>query len=306
MSGFGSRTSAGAQSEAVELDYVFDFEASETVVYTGAGPFPGRVFVLHFWRAAKDRVMHLLGYEQEGHWRDPTLCMPLSHVRYYRVTHAPPHPRLPLDTTRTGHEEREDTTQHRKHAPPLEQLAYRVPLLELDHGIWELPTLKGKPIHMIDQARRFPKPPRPIVTRKHSTPPPLKKPIERTLEFVTMSTHFEHPAQAEKELAKVLAVLRQFPQLQVTVQGNFQSAAPYLVRGYGPYVRYEQDRAYSSPRVTKWPTGDEKYYSIGQIMDSRAVAIQQYLISHGIAANRVRTSRGQFTEKRTFTIIFSN
>ena len=41
-------------------------------------------------------------------------------------------------------------------------------------------------------------------------------------------------------------------------------------------------------------------------MDARARTIQQYLIRHGIDARRVHTARGQFSNRKTFTIIFSN
>lgn len=302
---FGNRTGVPAHKEKFGLHYVFDFDDAETVVYTGTGPFPGRVFLLRFWRHAKDGVMHLLGYEKDGHWRDPTRCYPDSYVRYHRRQHPLVHPPHAQPGDAAGHEQPQDTTQHRPQ--PVEQLAYRVPLLELDHGVWELPTLKGKPVHLIGNVRRFPKPPKAAVAMRFKTPPPpLNKPVDRIIEFVSMSTHFEHPSQAEQELAKLLKVLKQFPQLQVTIQGNYQMPPGYLVRGYGPYPRYEQERRLSSPYVTKWPHETESYTSIGQIMDGRARAIQQYLINHGISARRVHTSRGQFSDKKTFTIIFSN
>ena len=295
-----------ARKEAIELNYVFDFDATETVVYTGAGPFPGRVFVLNFWRHAKDGVMHLLGYRKQGHWRNPTLCYPDSYVRYYRPQHPAAHPQ-PGGREVPGHEQPQDTTQQRPQRPAsVEQLAYRVPLLELDHGVWELPTLRGKPIQVIDSALRFSKPPKANISRqRHIPPPPLNKPVDRVIEFVSMSTHFEHLSQAEQELAKLLKVLKQFPQLQVTVQGNYQMSPGYLVRGYGPYPRYEQERR-TSPYITKWPSEVESYTSIGQVMDARARTIQQYLIRHGIDARRVHTARGQFSDRKTFTIIFSN
>lgn len=189
-------------------------------------------------------------------------------------------------------------------------MAYRVPLLELDHGVWELPTLKGKPVHSIDVARKFSKPAKRITRQPPIAPPPLKKPIERTIEFVSMSTHFEHPMQADQELAKVIKVLKQFPQLQVTVQGNYQVQPwqTFLTRlpKTDSYLRTSQDRPYYKPYETKWPNGVESYSSIGQLMDNRARTMQQYIISHGINARRVHTARGHYAEKRTFTIIFSN
>lgn len=292
------------QSEAIELEYAFDFDHAETVVYTGPGPFPGRVFVLHFWRKAKDGIMHLLGYEQQGHWRDPTLCYPDSYVRYYRPAHPRPHADKP------SHQAPEDTIGLPERSPAIEQLAYRVPLLQLDHGVWELPTLKGKPLHVSNTTNRLSRPAS-SVTRRHTTPqPPLKKPIERTIEFVSMSTHFEHPMQADQELAKVIKVLKQFPQLQVTVQGNYQvnTWEKFLTRlpKTDSYLRTSQDRPYYKPYETKWPNGVESYSSIGQLMDNRARTMQQYIISHGINARRVHTARGQYAERRTFTIIFSN
>ena len=168
----------GEQSEEVEIHYDFDFDDSETVVYTGTGPFPGRVFVLRFWRHAKDGVMHLLGYRHQGHWRDPTRCYPDSYVRYYK----PQHPSAAAP---------EDSTAH--HRPsPIEQLAYRVPMLEWEPGVWELPTLKGQPAQMVANARRFPRPQSiPKVIRNK---PPLNRPLEKTIEFVAMSSHFQKNA----------------------------------------------------------------------------------------------------------------
>ena len=54
-------TRRSADRDEVALEYVFDFDECESVVYTGAGPLPGRVFLLRFWRHAKDGVMALLG-----------------------------------------------------------------------------------------------------------------------------------------------------------------------------------------------------------------------------------------------------
>lgn len=295
-----------SQSETVELQYVFDFDLHETVVYTGPSPFPPRVFVLHFWRKAKDGIMHLLGYRHQGHWRDPTVCYPDSYVRYYR----PAHTGGPGGSDKPSHKEPEDTTQFHKRSPAIEQMAYREPLLQLDHDVWELPTLKGKPAHLINTARKFSKPANNI-TRQHTpSRPALNKPIERAIEFVIMSTHFEHQTQAELELAKLIKVLKQFPQLQVTIQGNYQPPKWERFLTQLPktdsYLRTSQDRPFYKPFQTKWPTGVESYSSIGQLMDSRARTMQRYIIDHGINARRVHTARGQYTEKRTFTIIFSN
>ena len=52
-------TRRSADRDEVALE--FDFDECESVVYTGAGPLPGRVFLLRFWRHAKDGVMALLG-----------------------------------------------------------------------------------------------------------------------------------------------------------------------------------------------------------------------------------------------------
>ena len=285
-----------ARKEAIELNYVFDFDASETVVYTGAGPFPGRVFVLHFWRYAKDGVMHLLGYEKTGHWRDHTRCYPDSYVRYHR-------PQRPHSGDAPGHEQPQDAAQHRSRpALDLEQLAYRVPLLELDHGVWELPTLKGQPVHLIDTARRFPKSARnsPIPTSK----PRVKIRIQKKIEFIFDSNHFQHPTQAAQELSGIVKALKEFPQLQITIQGNFQDE--YGPRGFGAAARAAQDRRVAFPVGINWPTGLETYNSDGKLMEARARAIQQYLVGKGIAARRVHTTRGQYTKERTVTIIFSN
>ena len=189
-----------------------------------------------------------------------------------------------------------------------EQMAYRVPLLKLDHGVWELPTLRGQPVHMIGHAvKHRHKAELPI---RRIIPPPIGSPSERTIEFVSMSTHFEHISQADQELAKVIKVLKQFPQLQVTIQGNFQVQAweKFLTRlpKTDSFLRTSQDRPFYRPYVTKWPHEVESYNSHGQIMDSRARTIQQYLISHGINARRVHTARGQYATRKTFTIIFSN
>ena len=293
----------GAPGEAVELHYDFAIDDSETVVYTGAGPFPGRVFVLRFWRHAKDGIMHLLGYRHQGHWRDPTICYPDSYVRYYRPQH-PPGPRPPGDSP---HQEPHDSTDHRR-ADSFAQMAYRVPLLEWEPGVWELPTLKGQPVHMIDNARRFPNPPKVILTRRKPVPPPpLGTPLQKTIEFVALSAHFQHTLRAEQELSGIVKVLKQFPRLHVTIQGNLaNSFVPPTLLGFGAAARADQNLRFDTPAITQWPNGAESYLSNGQVMDSRARTIQQYLLRQGIDARRVTVQRGQYMTKRSVTIIFSN
>ena len=316
ITSFANRTGHRSHKEEIELQYAFDFTQDETVVYTGPVPFPGPVFVLHFFRHAQDGIMNLLGYKKDGEWRDPTKCLPFSHVTYHRrqrpLKHTP-HTQ-PGDATgqedAPGHEQAQDTIEdYRQLDSGFEQMAYRVPLLKLDHGVWELPTLRGKPAHMIDYAVKSPHKAKPRISK--TTPlPAVGKPIERTIEFVRMSTHFEPLSMADQELAKVIKVLKQFPQLQVTIQGNYQVQAweKFLTRipKTDSFLRTRQDRPFYKPYVTKWPHEVESYNSHGQIMDSRARTIQQYIINHGINARRVHTARGQYATRKTFTIIFSN
>ena len=312
---------AGSCTDAVELHYVFDFSAFESVIYTGPGVFPGRVFLLRFWRHAKDGLMSLLGYKHQGHWRDPTRCYPNSYVRYFKPLHAqhpvPHRAGEPQDTTGgPGHEERQDTTGgHRHHEEPqdttqqrqrpgIDQLAYRVPMLELEPGVYELPTLSGKPVHMLEIAQTFP---RLIKKDGAAIAPPLNVPTQKVILFAGASAHFDRQAQAEHELSGVVKVLQQFPLLRVTIQGNFaKRITSEKLRGFGPGARADQNALLPYPLRRRWPTGVEEYHSIGEVMDSRAQTIRQYLLRNRIAPQRVITRRGQYTERATITLIFSN
>ena len=105
----------------------------------------------------------------------------------------------------------------------------------------------------------------------------------------------------------IVKVLKQFPQLRVTIQGNLANSfvAPNLL-GFGSAARADQNKLFDAPVTTRWPTEVESYSSNGQVMDQRARTIQQFLLRNGIAARRIITQRGQYTTKRSVNIIFSN
>ena len=105
----------------------------------------------------------------------------------------------------------------------------------------------------------------------------------------------------------IVKVLRQFPQLRVTIQGNLaNSFVPPNLLGFGSAARADQNLRFAAPATTQWPNGAENYLSNGQVMDERARTIQQFLVRNGIAVRRITMQRGQYMTKRSVTIIFSN
>lgn len=288
--------SLSTQTDEVALDYVFDFDASESVLYTSApGPFPGRVFLLRFWRHAKDGVMYLLGYKHQGHWRDPTRCYPGSFVRYYKPNHSEHRAPEPADSSDT------------ERRPGIAPLASREVMVELEPGMYELPkSLAMAHLNNHFVAHTFPKPPRKVVPTVGR--PSVNTPIEKSIVFKDVSAQFRNLAQVDTELSGILKVMRQFPQMRLTLQGNVDgptNMAPALY-GRGPAARAFQD----APNRMSAPGSTERYGTIGQLIDARAQAIKQYLVDHDIPASRITCSRGrifpQQQTRRSVTIIFSN
>jgi hypothetical protein len=306
-SSFPARSPFPAPPEAVALDYAFDFGATEHVMYVDTWPFPRRVFLLDFWRRGKDGIMRLLGYDRVGSWRDPTHCHYPSLVHYLphrRFEQRPPGAASPLP----GHPAPPDTTR-----PPvaIAPLPFRLPTVQLEPGVFEIPqALVGMPLSLVVQnsPQHFPK--RKIllpIKRPVADLLPVNTPIQKSVVFVPLSAHFQNQTQAEHELSGVLKVMKQFPQLHVTIEGNFANTlVPPTLLGFGPAARADQNARFQSPMETKWPTGIESYNSNAAIMESRAQTIRQYLIRNGISPRRVTAKRGQYTRQRSVTIIFSN
>lgn len=271
--------------------------------------FPRRVFLLDFWRRGKDGIMRLLGYDRVGSWRDPT------HCHYPSLVHYLPHNRFghsklvnpPASPDSTA---ARDTTTTR---PPvaIAPMPFRLPAVQLAPGVFEVPQqLTGMPLSLVvhspshhSHSRRG------IMSAKRLlfVKPPIDTPIQKSVVFVPLSAHFQNQTQAEHELSGVLKVMRQFPQLHVTIEGNFANTlVPSTLLGFGPAARADQNARFSSPIETQWPTGIERYNSNAAVMESRAKTIRQYLIRNGIAPHRITASRGQYTRQRSVTIIFSN
>ena len=118
-------------------------------------------------------------------------------MRYYR-------PNQPAPAGPNGSERSDvppDSSGFRR-SSPIEQMAYRVPVVELEPGMFELPTLKGQPVQVVNAARVFPRLPKPAPARQSVTHrPPLNTPVQKTIEFVALSAHFQKPQQAEQALA---------------------------------------------------------------------------------------------------------
>ncbi|UOQ73559.1 hypothetical protein [Hymenobacter cellulosilyticus] len=291
-----------SEADSIELEYEFDFSESDSVLYTGnAGPFPGRVFLLRFWRHAKDGVMHLLGYEKQGHWRDPTLCYPNSFVRYYKPNHREPHDREPQDRD-SG----------------IDRLASRPVLVELEPGMYEVPNSLARlpmrrasaltagvvPVKRAVATRQAAEPKKPPLPKR----PPLNTPIQKNILFGGFSTHFRNPAQAEEVLAGIVKVLKQFPELHITLEGSMDGPRDLdpKLRGRGPAARAYQN----APNVMKSIGGAETFNSLGHFMDARVQAIKRHLVSKGISPERITCTRGEIypeqATKRKVTVIFSN
>lgn len=277
----GKSGAAAASQDAVALEIEFDFEEEAEVLYLGSGPGP-RTFLLRFWRHGKDGIMHLLGYRKQGAWRDPTVCYPHSFVRYYKPNHAP-----------------EDDDRPN----PVARLAYRESLIELEPGMYEVPAHLAKvPVPAaapVRVARTFPTSTRakPLTRR-----PQVGVPVHKQIGFKDLSVHFQQLGQADRELAGVVAVMKHFPELHLTLRGNAEASptTPPHLMGRGPIARASHD--FPFPIVT----GDERYSSFGHLMDARARAIKEYLVRKGVPAHRITCERGErLREKRSVTIIFS-
>lgn len=296
----------GTREDAVALHYVLDFEASESVLYTGPGVFPGRVFLLRVWRHGKDGIMHLLGYDKEGHWRDPTICYPSSYVRYMK---RPPHPAgLPHLPPPHEHHDRDSTDTADDNSP----LASRPVMVELEPGVFELPTsltgvLPHSHPHPVIIGQHFTRP-----VKKHpvaARPPlPLGTPLERKVEFGITSAQFRNRAQVDNALAGLVKVLQQFPALQVVLEGNVDGPSNLKPALYG---RGAAARAYqNAPERLASIASGETFNSVGELMDARARAVKRYLVDKGIQANRITCRPGRIypeqKQRRSVTVILSN
>lgn len=252
--------------------------------------------------------MFLLGLERSGPWRDPTHCKPNSYTDWV--------PRNRFERNEPGvtpparHSAATAGAPASSPSAPYDDLctdliASREVMVEIEPGMYELPkTVSPRNIPLV-QVR-----PKQALSRAGNATKkkiPLGIPLDKQVVFQVASARFLNTDLVDKELAGIVKLMKQFPEVKVTFYGNVDGPttldASVLGRGRTA-IAYQ-----NAPRIVGRDESGRTYNSIGELMDARAEAIKQHLLKKGIKATRITCKRGQLFRqsavRRSVTVLFS-